>query len=69
MKEILVSKKFIFALVVSIMGFVLVVIKETDAETFFKFVELIGGIYVVGNISDKINDTRTDITKLNQKQG
>lgn len=69
MKERLLSKKFIFALAVSIMGFVLVLLKETDANTFFKFVELIGGIYVVGNISDKINDTRSDINRLNQKQG
>lgn len=61
--EILLSKKFIFALAVSIMGFVLVIMKETDSETFFKFVQIVGGLYVIGNISDKINDTQLKIKK------
>ena len=55
--KLLLSKKFIFALVVTAMGFVLVLLKETSSDVFFKFVAVIGGTYVVGNISDKINDS------------
>ena len=58
------SKKFIFALVLSIMGFVLVLLDKTTTEFFFKFVEIVGITYVIGNINDKINDTRKDIADL-----
>jgi len=62
--EILLSKKFIFALVALVMGFVLVLLDKTTSDIFFKFVEWVGGIYVAGNISDKINDTRKEIADL-----
>ena len=57
--SILLSKKFIFALVAIAMGFTLVLMKETTSDVFFKFVEVVGGLYVLGNISDKINDSLT----------
>jgi hypothetical protein len=63
MKEILLSKKFIFALVVAIMAFVLVLLDKTTSEFFFKFIEIVGATYLVGNVSDKINDTRLQIAK------
>lgn len=55
--EILLSKKFIFALVVVLMGFILVLLKETTSDVFFKFAELVGGLYVIGNGVDKVSDT------------
>ena len=67
MEGTLLSKKFIFALVVVIMGFVLVLIKATTSDFFFKFVEIVGATYVVGNISDKIKDTRADMAKTENK--
>ena len=62
--EILLSKKFIFALVAIAMGFVLVLLDKTTSDFFFKFAEIVGGTYVVGNISDKINDTRENIQDI-----
>jgi len=62
--EILISKKFIFALVAITMGFVLVMVDKTTADVFFKFAAVMGGTYVLGNISDKINDTRADIQDI-----
>jgi hypothetical protein len=66
MGEVLLSKKFIFALVAVISGFILVILDKTTADVFFKFAEIIGGVYVVGNISDKINDSRVEIADLKQ---
>jgi hypothetical protein len=57
MLEILLSKKFIFALIAIVMGFVLVLMKETTSDIFFKFVEIVGGLYVIGNGVDKVSDT------------
>ena len=62
--SILLSKKFIFALLVIAMGFTLVLLKETTSDVFFKFVEIVGGLYILGNVSDKINDTRTYIEEI-----
>ena len=62
--SILLSKKFIFALVAIAMGFTLVLMKETTSDVFFKFVEIVGGLYILGNVSDKINDTRTYIEEI-----
>jgi hypothetical protein len=61
MQEILLSKKFIFALTITVMGFVLLILDKTTSESFFKFVEIVGAGYVIGNGVDKINDTITEI--------
>jgi hypothetical protein len=63
-RDILISKKFIFAIILAIMGFVLVLLDKTTSDFFFKFIEVIGAGYVVGNISDKINDTRSEIEDI-----
>lgn len=63
-ENIFASKKFVFALVLSIMGFVLVILDKTTTDFFFKFVEVVGVTYVIGNINDKINDTRKEIADL-----
>ena len=69
MKDILLSKKFIFALVAIIMGFVLVLTNRTTSDFFFRFVEIVCGVYVIGNISDKINDTRENIQDIKTNEG
>jgi hypothetical protein len=61
--QVLLSKKFIFALVVILMGFVLVLVNKVTSDVFFKFVEWVSGIYVVGNISDKVNDTKVTLSE------
>lgn len=67
--EVLLSKKFIFALVGMVMAFVLVLMNKTTSEVFFRFAEIVGGTYVVGNISDKINDTRKEIAEKETSNG
>lgn len=49
-----VGRKFVFAVLVTILGFVLVLAGKVSAENWQNFVILISGIYVVGNIGDKI---------------
>lgn len=60
MNDILVSKKFIFALVVSVFSLVLVAMDKVTAVEGFAFVSAIGLTYVIGNISDKINDSSVE---------
>ena len=45
------SKKFIFAVLVVIMGFILVLLRIVPATSFFSFATYIGGIYVIGNVA------------------
>jgi hypothetical protein len=47
------SRKFIYALVVVVMGFILTAMGQVSAESFFNFAQLIGGIYVLGNVASK----------------
>lgn len=63
-QDILLSKKFILVILFAVIGFVLVMFDKTTADFFFKFMELIAGGYLIGNISDKINDTRSDIEAI-----
>jgi hypothetical protein len=63
-QEILLSKKFILVILFAILGTVLVITDKTSADIFFKFMELIAGGYLVGNVSDKINDTRANIEDI-----
>lgn len=48
------GRKFIFAMVVVTAGFVLVLFGKSTVEQWFNFAELIGGIYVAGNIGEKV---------------
>lgn len=48
------GRKFIFALLVVIAGFVLVLTGKASVEQWFNFAELIGGIYVAGNVGEKV---------------
>jgi len=48
--EDLLSRKFIFALLALVLGFVLVLTNKVPAGDFLNFVQVIGGIYVIGNL-------------------
>lgn len=50
----LLSRKFIYAILAIILGFILVVLKEVTGDTFLKFVEIVGGLYILGNVSSTV---------------
>jgi hypothetical protein len=52
--QTLISKKFIYALLISILGFIFVVLGKVTASDWFSFVQVVGGVYVIGNIADKV---------------
>ena len=52
----LLSRKFVFLMLVVIFGFVLVLTGKTTADNFFQFVEIIGGTYIAGNVIEGISD-------------
>jgi xanthosine utilization system XapX-like protein len=57
MNELL-SRKFIFAIIALIMGFVLVLMKLLPAEGFIAFVGIVGSTYVIGNVASKYANTK-----------
>lgn len=52
------GRKFIFAMFVVMLGFVLVMGIKTTAQEWFSFVQVIGGIYVAGNVLEKFSATK-----------
>lgn len=48
------GRKFIFALLVVSLGFGLVLAGKATIEQWFNFTEMIGAIYVAGNVGDKV---------------
>lgn len=48
------GRKFIFGILLIIMGFVLVLTNKVSVETFFSFAQLVGGGYVLGNVATKV---------------
>lgn len=51
--ENLLSRKFLFSILITIMGFVLVLVGRVAAERFLNFVAIVGATYIVGNVSSK----------------
>jgi hypothetical protein len=47
------GRKFLFAILSTILGFVFVVTGKTTAENWFNFMEIIGATYVIGNVVTK----------------
>ena len=47
------GRKFVFALLAIVLGFVMVMTGATTAKEWMGFVELLGGIYVTGNVVSK----------------
>lgn len=64
LKEIFASKKFVLVILFAILGTILVIADKTTADVFFKFMELVAGGYLIGNVSDKINDSRVEIQDI-----
>lgn len=54
MLEALGGRKFIFAMIMLVMAFVLVILKTLDPDSFLKFAAIIGGTYVAGNVAATI---------------
>lgn len=53
MIEQLGGRKFLFALLVSVLGFVLVLTKSLTSQEYLKFLEVVGATYVLGNVVSK----------------
>ena len=50
------SRKFIFAILVTVLSFVLLVLERVTSEQWLLFIEVIGATYVIGNVGTKIAD-------------
>lgn len=55
MNDNLLSSKFLYAVFVVLLGFILVVLKMVESSVWFNFAEIIGGIYVAGNTISKFS--------------
>jgi hypothetical protein len=62
--ESLLSRKFLFGLLLIIMGFVLVEQGKVDVKYFFTFAEIVGGTYVLGNVATGV--TSEIVKKFNE---
>lgn len=50
------GRKFIFGLLLIIIGFVFTILKMVEVNDFFTFAEVVGATYVIGNVGTKIAD-------------
>jgi hypothetical protein len=58
--ENLLSRKFIYAILATVMGFVLVMVDKVTADVFLKFLEVIGATYVIGNVGATVANRLPD---------
>lgn len=59
MKDVLfddLGRKFLFVVAVVTAGFVLVLFKYSTSESWFTFVQWIGGFFFAANVGDKVTD-------------
>jgi len=54
------GRKFIYAVLITLLGFALVVLEKVTAEAFLNFVGIVGATYVLGNVATKITDIARD---------
>jgi hypothetical protein len=54
MIEAIGGRKFIFAMMVTILSFVLVLVGKLMVNEYLNFVEVIGGLYVIGNVTSAV---------------
>jgi len=52
------GRKFVFGLLIVILGFVLVVSKLAAAQEWITLVEITGGMYVLGNVGSKVVNSK-----------
>lgn len=55
MLEKLGGRKFLFAVLVVVLGFVLVLTAHVGANDWLGFVEIVGGSYILGNVASKFS--------------
>jgi hypothetical protein len=60
MVDKLTSRKFIFAILVVLLGYSMVMTKCLTAKEWLGFVEVIGGSYIIGNVASKVTDKFDD---------
>ena len=48
------GRKFIFAVISIALGFLLSIFGKVTGDQFLNFVMVIGGIYVIGNVGEKL---------------
>ncbi len=49
----LLSTKFLFAVLIVVLGFVLVLMRQLTAQVWVTFALGVGSVYVIGNVADK----------------
>lgn len=54
----LLSRKFLYAILVLLLGFVLVIVKTITGDSWINLAQTIGGIYVIGNVADQFVATK-----------
>lgn len=54
MLEKLGGRKFIFGVLLIVMGFVFVILNKVTVDAFFSFAQVIGGGYILGNVATKV---------------
>jgi hypothetical protein len=50
------GRKFVYALLVVVLAFVLVVVGKLTTDAFIGFAETMGGIYVIGNVAEAVTN-------------
>lgn len=53
MLENLGGRKFVFGVILVIMGFVFTLLGKVSVEAFFTFASVVGASYIVGNVATK----------------
>jgi hypothetical protein len=55
--ESLLSRKFVYAILIVILSYSLVLMDKFDAQRWMDGVIALGGIYIIGNVAARITDT------------
>lgn len=50
------GRKFIFGLIITFMGFGLVIGKYIDVQFFFNFINIVFATYIVGNVGESVSN-------------
>ncbi|MEM4711392.1 MAG: hypothetical protein QXL18_05590 [Candidatus Woesearchaeota archaeon] len=52
------GRKFVYTLLLTIIGFIFVLIGKMTAKEYLDFCALISGIYIVGNVATKFTNNK-----------
>lgn len=56
--EKFISRKFLYTILLTIIGFVFVMMNKMTAKEYLDFCILIGGIYTIGNVASKFTSLK-----------